>query len=42
MCPRGGTIDYAIVVGEKEGFIYNLKGQQEQAWVNDSMEPSER
>ena len=41
MWPRGKTIDDATIIGEKEGGLYKLKGQLEQALVHDSMEPSE-
>ena len=41
MWPKGKTIYYAIVIGEKEGGLYKLKGQPEKALVHDSIEPSE-
>ena len=41
MWPRGKTIDNAIVIGEKEGGLYKLKGQPEQDLVHDSVEPNE-
>ena len=41
MRSKGKTIDDAVVIGEKEGGLYKLKGQLEQALVHDSMEPSE-
>ena len=41
MWPKGKTIDDAIVIGEKEGGLYKLKGQPEQALVHDSVEPNE-
>ena len=41
MWPKGKTIDNAIVIGEREGGLYKLKGQPKQALVHDSMEPSE-
>ena len=41
MWPKGNTIDDAVVIGEKEGGLYKLKGQTEQALVHDSVEPSE-
>ena len=39
--PRGKTIDDASIIGEQEGGLYKLKGQPEQAFVHDSIEPSE-
>ena len=41
MWPRGKTIDDAIVIGEQEGGLYNLKGHPEQALVHDTVEPNE-
>ena len=41
MLPKGKTFNDAIVIGEKEGGLYKLKGQLEQALVHDIMEPSE-
>ena len=41
MWPKGKTIDDAVVIGEKEGGLYKLKGQPKQALVHDSVEPSE-
>ena len=41
MWPKGKTIDDAVVIGEQEGGIYKLKGQPEQAWVHDLVEPNE-
>ena len=41
MCPRGKTINDTTIIGEKEGGLYNLKGQCEQAFVHDSIEPNE-
>ena len=41
MCPKGKTIDDAIVIGEQEGGLYKLRGQPEQAFLYDSVEPSE-
>ena len=29
MCPKGKTIDDAVVIGEQEGGLYKLKGQPE-------------
>ena len=42
MCPRGNTIDDAIVIGEQEGGLYKLKGHPEQSLVHDTVEPNER
>ena len=33
MFPKGKTIDDAVVIGEKEGGLYKLKGQPEEALV---------
>jgi len=41
MWPKGKTIDDVSVIGEKDGGLYKLKGQPEQALVHDSMEPNE-
>ena len=41
MWPRGKTIDDATIIGEQDGGLYKLKGQLEQAFVHDSIEPSE-
>ena len=41
MCPKGKTIDDAVVIGEQEGGLYKLKGHPEQALVHDTIEPSE-
>ena len=41
MWPKGKTIDDAVVIGEKEGGLYKLKGQSEEALVHDSVEPNE-
>ena len=32
MWPKGKTIDDAVVIGKKEGRLYNLKGQQNKLW----------
>ena len=40
MWPNGKTIDDAVVIGEKEGGLYKLKGQPKQALVHDLVEPS--
>ena len=37
MCPRGNTIEDAIVIGEEDGGLYKLKGQLEQELVHESM-----
>ena len=41
MWPKGNTINDAIVIEEKEGGLYKLKGQPEQALVHQSIEPNE-
>ena len=41
MCPKGKTIDNAIVIGEQDGRLYRLTGQPEQALFHDSVEPNE-
>ena len=41
MWPKGNTIDDVVVIGEQEGGLYKLKGQQEKALVHDSIDPSE-
>ena len=41
MCPRGKTIEDAIVIGEEDTILYKLKGQLQKALVHDSIEPSE-
>ena len=41
MWPRGKTIDDATIIGEQEGGLYKLKGQPEQALVDESMELSD-
>ena len=41
MWPKGKTIDDAVVIGEKEGGLYKLKGQLEQDLVHDSIKPNE-
>ena len=35
MWPKGRTIDDAVVIGEKEGGLYKLKGHPEQALIHD-------
>ena len=37
MWPKGNTIDDAVVIGEKKGGLYKLKGQPEQALVHESV-----
>jgi hypothetical protein len=34
MCPKGKTIEYAIVIGTKEGGMYKLKGQSDAALIH--------
>ena len=41
MWPKGNTFDDAIVIGEQERGLYNLKGQPDQALVHDTVEPNE-
>ena len=41
MCPKGKTIDDAVMIGEKEGGLYKLKVQPKQALAHDSVEPNE-
>ena len=41
MWPRGKTIEDATVIGEEDGGLYKLKGQPEQAFVHESIEPNE-
>ena len=41
MCPRGKTIDDAVVIGEQEGGLYKLKGHLEQPLVHGIVDPSE-
>ena len=41
MLQKGKNIDDAVVIGEKEGGLYKLKGQPEQDLVHDSVEPNE-
>ena len=40
MWPKGKTFDDAIITGEKEGSLFKLKGQPEQALVHEAIEPS--
>ena len=39
MWPKGKTIDDAVVIGEQEGSLYELKGHPEQALIH--VEPNE-
>ena len=39
MWPKGETIDDAVVIGEQEGGLYELKGHPEQALIH--VEPNE-
>ena len=41
MWPKGKTIDDVVVIGEKEGGLYKLKGQPEQSLVHESVETNE-
>ena len=41
MWPKEKTIDDAVVIEEQEGGLYKLKGQLEQDFVHDSVEPNE-
>ena len=41
MSPKGKTIDDVVVIGEKEGGLYKLKGQPKQDLVHESVDPSE-
>ena len=41
MWPKGNTIDDVVVIGEKEGGLYKLKGQPKQDLVHESEEPNE-
>ena len=38
---KGKTIDDAVVIGEQEGGLYNLKGYLEQDLTHDTVEPNE-
>ena len=40
MWTKGHTIDDVVVIGEKEGGLYELKGQPKQALVHDSIDPN--
>ena len=37
MCPKGNTIDDAVVIGEQEGGLYKLKGYPKQALVHETL-----
>ena len=39
--PKGNTIDDAVVIGEQEGGLYELKGHPEQALIHDIVETNE-
>ena len=41
MWPKGKIIDDVVVIEEKEGGLYKLKGQPEKSLVHDSVEPNE-
>ena len=41
MCPKGKTIDDAVVISVQEGALYKLKGQLDQALVHSTVNPSE-
>ena len=41
MWPKGKTINDAVVIGEQEGRLYELKGQPEQDLVHDLVEPND-
>ena len=41
MWPKRKTIDDVVVIGEREGGLYKLKGHTEQALVHESVEPNE-
>ena len=41
MCPKGNTIDDAVLIEEQEEGLYKLKGQPKKYLVNDSVEPNE-
>ena len=41
MWKNGKTIDDALVIGEQEGGLYNLKGHPKQDLVHDTVEPNE-
>ena len=40
MWPKGKTINDATMIGEKEEYLYKLKGHPEQTLVHESIEPS--
>jgi hypothetical protein len=39
--PKSSSIDYAIVIGVREGGLYKLKGHQEQALIHNNVISSE-
>ena len=39
--PKGKTIDDVVVIEEREGGLYKLKGYLEQALIHDTVEPNE-
>ena len=41
LCGQKERLDDAVVIGEKEGGLYKLKGQLEQAVVHDLVEPNQ-
>ena len=41
MWPKGETIDDAVVIGEQEGGLYELKVHPEQALIHETIEPNE-
>ena len=41
MWPKGETIDDAVVIGEQEGGLYELKGHPEQALIHGTVDPNE-
>ena len=40
LCGLEETIDDAVVIGEQEGGLYKLKGNPEQAFAHDTVEPN--
>ena len=41
MWPKGKTFDDAVVIGERDGGLYKLKGHLEQDLFHDTVEPNE-
>ena len=41
MWPKGKNIEDAIIIGEEEGGLYELKGHSETTFVHESTDPSE-